>query len=318
MFGAGMGTAGGMLVAVTVLLALAVSAPTSGGASKIAMPETPEGVGWVGMVTAVGTTLFTGRPAVSRPEVEEPAAPVVAAQTAPAEEPASVLTAMVEPTAVSAPPVVAAPPPPSKPSRTKKPRPQTVAAASAAPAAAPAAIDPWAAPPVGVMTEVDPWTEPVLPVEPIVGGGEGMATASAPTPTAAPAVASAPAPGPEVDLLEGDDGLGQATEYTFAKPTLAGFGEAPAAPDQEAISDLQTIQTRVVRIEVEGASPWVEVDGRSMGTAPVALDLAAGSHVVTLSGADGKPANFELEATADLGEWCFESRGKTFGQVRCE
>jgi hypothetical protein len=173
-----------------------------------------------------------------------------------------------------------------------------------------------AAAPEGVaaaQAEIDPWEDPLLPVQPVVGNGEGIA--SAPPPSAPAAVA---ARAPDVDLLAGDDGLGEGTDTTLAKATLAGFGEKPDAPDQSAISDLQTIDTRVVRIAVEGATAPVAVDGRKVGTAPVALDLEPGSHAVTLYADEGKATTFELEATADLADWCFEAKGRTFGQVRCD
>jgi len=288
MFGAGMGTASGMLVAVAVLLGLAITAPTGGSASRTV---TPEGVGWVDMVTAVGTTLVTGKPAVSIAPAAKPAASPVVVHAAPAQE-APVLTAVVETAVASAPPVIAAARAPAR-ARSR---------AKGAPVSAP--------------VEIDPWKEPLLPVEPIVGGGEGMAASD--IPASRSENVSAPARGPDVDLLAGDDGLGEATQYTPVKATLAGFGEAPASPDQEAISELQTIETRVVRIAVEGALAPIEVDGRKVGTAPVALDLEPGSHAVKLLAADGKATTFELEATADLDQWCFEVRGRSFGQVRCE
>jgi hypothetical protein len=60
----------------------------------------------------------------------------------------------------------------------------------------------------------------------------------------------------------------------------------------------------------------VAIDGEPAGKAPLVADVLPGTHSVRLT-LDGKSTDFQLAATTDPAEWCFEGKGGTFKNIRC-
>lgn len=78
-------------------------------------------------------------------------------------------------------------------------------------------------------------------------------------------------------------------------------------------------QLSVVPIAVKTSTPGVavEIDGRTYGQTPLLIEIAPGPHVVRLVGTFGAATSYQLTASPQTSEWCFEARGRTFRYVRC-
>jgi hypothetical protein len=352
--GAGMGTGIAMILGVGLLGMVAVLAPPSNNVvTNPAASSLSSAPGWVDVVVAVGTTIVTGEPAVDRlpPVAAVAAAPKASVFVAPAPDPTPeaketrerVFTSVAPSRAPSPvrPPASAGRVPSKKagaapPARTARAVPASAPAAPVASAVVPAkatgaeslsSLSAGRAPRLAAegssdevavaSAEIDPWAEPLLAPEPEgVPAGEvevWSPQADVAAPVAAPqAMASAQ---PEVDLLAGDDGLGEATEWKLEKATLVDLG-GTAASNEEGLADVASLDTRVVRISVSGGPAAVAIDGRSVGKAPAVIEVAPGVHTVTLS-VEGKDTTFELQARSDPDAWCFEARGRSFAAVTC-
>jgi hypothetical protein len=59
----------------------------------------------------------------------------------------------------------------------------------------------------------------------------------------------------------------------------------------------------------------VQIDGKNIGNAPLVTEVAPGPHQVRLGST--QITEFQLQATADPVEWCFEGHGRSFKYVSC-
>ncbi len=80
--------------------------------------------------------------------------------------------------------------------------------------------------------------------------------------------------------------------------------------------EMDSLETLLVQISLDGSGIPIEIDGEEAGSVPGALQLTPGVHTVTLYNR-GVTSTFRLEAVTDPDEWCFESKGRNFRPVRC-
>jgi len=99
---------------------------------------------------------------------------------------------------------------------------------------------------------------------------------------------------------------------------VAGFFYDPSedAPKID-LGGVETIKTDLLRIKVDAKEIPVELDGRPIGLAPLTTQVAPGSHIVKLY-AGSQPTGFMINVAGDPSEWCFEARGRSFKNVRCQ
>ncbi len=118
---------------------------------------------------------------------------------------------------------------------------------------------------------------------------------------------------PEEDLgppLEG--GFDEADVFIAPK-----VEQAPRVqPIQGGLEDVDAMVLRLVEITIDEDDVPIRVDGVDQGTVPGAIQVRPGPHKVELY-FRGTTSEFELEATRDPDQWCFERRGRSFRQRRC-
>ncbi|HHO49554.1 MAG TPA: hypothetical protein ENK18_01485 [Deltaproteobacteria bacterium] len=120
--------------------------------------------------------------------------------------------------------------------------------------------------------------------------------------------------GQSVDLLAEED---VALELGSDEITESELFNVPTVDDDGADTvEMDSLETLLVQISLDGSGIPIEIDGEEAGSVPGALQLTPGVHTVTLYNR-GVTSTFRLEAVTDPDEWCFESKGRNFRPVRC-